>query len=366
MCTEGGSVSPGVAEACVVNHQQHLRSKSVMTLSGAARYWTLFIVGILLAVWIGSSGPQVFGGSGTWTAKTPISTPRDNLAVGAINGILYVVGGAPLSGLDSLHTVEAYDPAHNAWTAKTPMAMPRAKHAVGVVKGILYAMGGIGSGIGPDLDTVEAYDPIRNVWTPKAPMPTPRWGFAVGVVNGVLYAVGGYGGSDGWLGTVEAFDPGVNKWTTKAPMPTARNYLAVGVTNGILYAVGGACCAPGENANILRTVEAYDPTTNTWRAKAPMPTPRYGLAVGVINGILYAVGGRNMAPGGIFTTVEAYDPITNRWSAKAPMPAGRAGLAVGTIDGILYVVGGASLIKGTSSPTGWKAQLPRELLAFKP
>ena len=27
-------------------------------------------------------------------------------------------------------------------------------------------------------------------------------------------------------------------------------------------------------------------------AKAPIPTPRVGLAVGVVNGILYAVGGR--------------------------------------------------------------------------
>jgi hypothetical protein len=31
-------------------------------------------------------------------------------------------------------------------------------------------------------------------------------------------------------------------WTNKAPMSTARFNLAVGVANGILYAVGGAGC----------------------------------------------------------------------------------------------------------------------------
>ena len=41
------------------------------------------------------------------------------------------------------------------------------------------------------------------------------------------------------------------------------------------------------------TVEAYDPTTLTWTAKAPMPTPRTLLAAGVIDGLIYAVGGYN-------------------------------------------------------------------------
>jgi hypothetical protein len=37
--------------------------------------------------------------------------------------------------------------------------------------------------------------------------------------------------------------------------------------NGILYAVGGT-----KPSVILNTVEAYDPLTNTWTPKAPMPT----------------------------------------------------------------------------------------------
>ena len=42
-------------------------------------------------------------------------------------------------------------------------------------------------------------------------------------------------------------------------MPTARERLAVRVINNVLYAVGG-----DNGGSILNTVEAYNPSTNTW------------------------------------------------------------------------------------------------------
>jgi hypothetical protein len=71
-------------------------------------------------------------------------------------------------------------------------------------------------------------------------------------------------------------------------MPTARNYLAVGVVNGTLYAVGGY-----DGTAYLDTVEAYNPSTDTWTSVASMPTARELLGAVVVNGILYAVGGVN-------------------------------------------------------------------------
>ena len=115
-------------------------------------------------------------------------------------------------------------------------------------------------------------------------------------------------------------------------MPTPRTGLAAGVVNGILYAVGG-----NDGVSFLGTVEAYDPATNTWTTKASMPTVRTGLATGVVNGILYAVGGND---GSFLATVEAYDPATNTWTTKDSMPTARTGLAAGVVNGILYAVGG--------------------------
>jgi hypothetical protein len=119
---------------------------------------------------------------------------------------------------------------------------------------------------------------------------------------------------------------------TKAPMPTARDGLAVGVVNGILYAVGGF-----NGSSYVSTVEAYDPVTNTWTTKAPMPTARYLLAAGVVNGVLYAVGGFN---GSSLSTVEAYNPATNTWTTDAPMPTKRDSLAASVVNAVLYAAGG--------------------------
>jgi len=129
-----------------------------------------------------------------------------------------------------------------------------------------------------------------------------------------------------------------DSWTTRAPMPSPRRALGVGVVNKILYAIGGLSTS---NAAVA-TVEAYNPVTNSWTSMAPMPTARYGLAVGVVNGIVYAVGGVTGGRASQVATIEAYDPVTNTWTTKAPMPTARAALAVGVVNGVLYAVGGVT------------------------
>jgi N-acetylneuraminic acid mutarotase len=101
---------------------------------------------------------------------------------------------------------------------------------------------------------------------------------------------------------VEAYDPATNSWTTKAPMPTAREFLAAGVINGKLYAVGG----DELTGPFLNTVEAYDPATNTWTTEASMPTARSGFGASAVNGKLYALGG--FSDNGTLNTNEAFNP----------------------------------------------------------
>ncbi len=79
----------------------------------------------------------------------------------------------------------------------------------------------------------------------------------------------------------------------------------------------------------------------TWTTKASMPTPRLNHGVGVVDGIVYAVGGFNN-PTGAQATVEAYNPFTDTWSTRASMATIRSGVGIGVIDGILYAVGGDS------------------------
>ena len=87
-----------------------------------------------------------------------------------------------------------------------------------------------------------------------------------------------------------------------------------------------------------------------------MPTGRFGLGVGVIDGILYAVGGEvfNAA-----TTVnEAYNPVTDRWSTKVPMLEWRRFFGAAVLNGRLYAVAGSS-----SAASNWRLDI---LDAYKP
>ena len=81
-------------------------------------------------------------------------------------------------------------------------------------------------------------------------------------------------------------------------------------------------------------------TTNVWTTRAPLPSRRAGLGLGVVNGVIYAVGGV-VGDDTRLKTVQAYTPGTNMWATKASLPDARSHVsAIGTINGVLYVAGG--------------------------
>jgi N-acetylneuraminic acid mutarotase len=229
------------------------------------------------------------------------------------------------------------------------MPFPRAWASAATVDGIIYVAGGYTIVVpnSASTGTLQAYNPKTNSWTIKSPMPTPRMGAAAVALEGKLYVLGGFktsgGNTDGYLATVEAYDPQTDTWTTKAPMPTARYGLAAAAVDSIIYAMGGA--APNV---FLATVEAYDPSTNSWSARAAMPESREVSGAGVVNGVIYAAGGSGTAD---YSKLEAYDPKTNSWTTKSPMPSLRMGVAVGQVGGLLYVAGGFDFL-GYLGPGG--------------
>ncbi|MDA2934897.1 hypothetical protein MYX82_11230, partial [Acidobacteria bacterium AH-259-D05] len=171
-------------------------------------------------------------------------------------------------------------------------------------------------------------------WTPKADMPTPRWGLSTSAVAGTIYAIGGFERGSA-LRTVEAYDPKTNTWTKKADMPTPRSLLATSVVDGKIYAVGGGNLEPGQLG--LPTVEEYDPMTDTWTTRVDMPTPRHALSTCVVDGKIYAISGfdgTNMA------TVEQYDPSSDTWTTKADLPTLRSHLVTQVVGGKIYAIGG--------------------------
>lgn len=312
--------------------------------------WFLTILalsGLLLVYPIGLAAGDA------WTRKADMPTARYCLSTSAVDGIIYAIGGATGQYFNAVFpTVEAYNPATDTWTTKTDMPTPRAFHAASVVDGIIYVIGGTIGNTTLGSQTVEAYDPVTDIWTKKADMPTARFALSASAVNGQIYAIGGTRGGP-WeeLSTVEVYDPATDTWTAKTDMPTARSLLATSVLEGQIYAIGG--CQISNNYNGMSTVEAYDPITDNWASKAEMPTGRMVLSTCAVDGIIYAIAG-SLGPGetkgspGV-STVEAYDPVTNTWAAKADMPTPRGAMSTSVVNGRVYAIGGSEFWYGVGT-----------------
>src|SRR5439155_17719766 len=106
--------------------------------------------------------------------------------------------------------------------------------------------------------------------------------------NGKVYAIGGQN-FNAALDVLEEFNPGTNSWATKSPMPTARRELGAGaLADGELYAIGGF-----DGNSYLSNVQAYRPVSDTWSEVPGMLTARSRLAVAASGWTAYALGGVN-------------------------------------------------------------------------
>ncbi len=300
-----------------------------------SRISKLFTVCIILTV---ISGVQqvtaVEMEAGTWTRKADMPTGRYLAGSAVVDGRIYVIGGAPVYG-GITAVVEEYDPATDTWTGRADMPTARQAVRAAAVDGIIYAIGGWKPG--GDAPTVEAYDPAMDTWTKKADMPTARTQVAIAVVDGIIYAIGGELGITP-LSVVEAYNPATDKWTKKANMPTARRMAAACVVDSRIYVFGGYADA------LLPTVEVYDPATDTWTQASDMPLRRNHHTASVVDGKIYILGGvagvRGVSGGRMFPVVDVYDPATDTWTTAADFPTPRWDPTAAVVDGKIYAIGG--------------------------
>jgi N-acetylneuraminic acid mutarotase len=127
-------------------------------------------------------------------------------------------------------------------------------------------------------------------------------------------------------------------------MPTPRDHLAIAVVGGKIYVIGGRL---GSFARNLGDTEEYDPKTDRWVKKAPIPTPRSGIAAAVADGKIHVFGGEALE--GTFDANERYDPGTDSWKAAPPLPTARHGLGAIALGNRIYVLAGGPTPGGSQS-----------------
>jgi N-acetylneuraminic acid mutarotase len=284
-----------------------------------------------------------------------VATAAAEGIVGAFNGC--GVRAQPLGAPGSQRSVAG--PPQGKWIRLAPFPQPTGELLGAAINGKLYATQGLLPGFKP-AGLVFAYDPASDAWTPKKPMPHPVHHAGVVALNGKMYLFGGFdlppSGPPGWNPVNDAweYDPATDGWRALAPMPTARGGGVATVVGDKCYVIGGAAATsdastptirPRQPQRSLGTVEEYDPATNRWRARAPLPTPCNHMGGEAVNGKIYVIGGRLSGafiigfPGNI-NLVQAYDPATDSWVTKNPMPTARSGLNTAQLNGIIFVAGG--------------------------
>ncbi|HEY7678403.1 MAG TPA: kelch repeat-containing protein, partial [Candidatus Methylomirabilis sp.] len=135
-------------------------------------------------------------------------------------------------------------------------------------------------------------------WISLAPFPEPGEELAGAGAGGKLYVFLGIKPVWRPMGLVYEYDPATNAWTKKKPMPLASHHTAVTEMNGKIYLFGGFVLpesGPPAWVPIGDSWE-YDPASDSWRALAPMPTKRGAASAAAANGKLYVIGGGGPFP----------------------------------------------------------------------
>ena len=224
----------------------------------------------------------------------------------------------------------------NSWVTKQSMRTARSGLGVAVANGKIYAFGGDGGS-----NVTEEYNPVTNTWTAKKPMPTGRSRFGIAVYQNKIYVMGG-ATAKGFTAVNEVYDPLTDTWETKAPLPrNGRAELTASVVNGKIYVVGGYFF--GLYLISSSVLDVYDPETDTWTTKSPMPATVYSCSSAVVDNKIYVI--ENSFDTRVGSLNQIYDTENDSWSYGRSIPVGVAGaVAVATTAVFapkrIYVIGG--------------------------
>jgi N-acetylneuraminic acid mutarotase len=235
------------------------------------------------------------------------------------------------------------------WKQKQSLPKEYRNGSAAACKGKVYFMGGYCHSTPERFEKSNyEYDPETDTWTSKADMPTGHSNFALIAIEDKIYAIGG----DPFSSQNEVHTPATDSWKTLQPMLTPRQHINGAVVDGKIYIIGGLMDFKNSSApsdwsykNISDKNEVYNPSTNTWEERAPMPTRRHGAFITAVNGKIFVIGGMGDENDiwKSLSVVEMYDPETNTWETKKSLPESRDGFGISVINDKIYVIGGFSI-----------------------
>jgi N-acetylneuraminic acid mutarotase len=184
-------------------------------------------------------------------------------------------------------------------------------------------------------------------WTDMPPLPHTLYAPASFTIGNDIYVVSGVAVSEYLTGfpvimshEVWGFNTVSNTWTQKGNFPGTAVYEPSAFTIGNYGYVVNGWDSTGSNQGSPNNTWQYDPTNDTWTAKAPFPGfTRYTAASFAINNKGYVACG--FAP--YVNDVWCYDPSVDSWSQKSNFPGSpRQAMEFFTIGNTAYAGMGAT------------------------
>jgi N-acetylneuraminic acid mutarotase len=147
----------------------------------------------------------------------------------------------------------------------------------------------------------------------------------------------------GYATTISKDSPNLTSyWSTGKSMSEERQELTAVELDGLIYAMGGEDIASGGGQK--DTVEVYDIARDKWFENdiQPMPLPldHHSASVGY-DGKIYVLGGfleRKVPTDKLFI----YDPQKNEWQEGKSLPTPIGAASTEFVNGILYIIGGVN------------------------
>ncbi|KAK4459121.1 galactose oxidase [Cladorrhinum samala] len=274
---------------------------------------------------------------------------------------LITIGGLVANGSTTASTL-VYSIPSNTWSSFTPIPTPLNHANAAVSNHTIYLMGGL-SGLSqwPPSPSTFKFDLLAPEagWQALSPIPpahSPRGAAAVAVYNDTIYLAGGILGLWGpTVATVSAYHIPTDSWVdlpeclASLPGGEGRDHAGSAQVDSKWYILGGRRDG-AENRKSEVFILDFEDLEGGWKVgEGRMPTPRGGIAAGVVGRVVYTFGGEgNNVTGsegsdvGVFGEVEGYHVDLDEWRVGlGRMEVARHGTSAVGIGGKVYIPGGS-------------------------
>ncbi|KAM5251243.1 kelch domain-containing protein 7B-like [Hipposideros larvatus] len=205
---------------------------------------------------------------------------------------------------------------------------------------------------------LHVFHPREKEWRPltRVPEEAPLRGCGLCTMHNYLFLAGGIRGSGAKAvcsNEVFCYNPLTDTWSQVRPMLQARAQLKLVALDGMLYAVGGEC---------LYSMERYDPRTDTWTSRAPLPAGTFPVAHEAVacRGDIYVTGGH------LFYRLLRYSPMKDAWDECPYSASHRRSSDMVALGGFLYRFDllrgvGAAVMRYNTVTGSWSRAAPLPL-----